>query len=438
MKGRLISLFVCLMLLIGACANKKVPSVHDYYSQGEYFYDRGVYKGAIENYQRLVDQYPFSPLAEQAELKIGLTYYTMHDYPEAISALSDFVRMHPMNKELPLASYYLGMAYFDQMNGPAQDQSNTMSAMEQFRLLEAHYPESAFAELAHQRIEVCRQVLAGNEYMVGSFYAKQANFPAAESRYAELMEKYPETPVAPKGLYDLAETLKKEGKKYSAAQAFAAIKADYGKTKYAALADQELKKLNQPVDTEEDPLRLVLAESGFGPPEDEPPLVTVSHHEGDRMSDGAAAAAAATGGSALTPAVAENGPPVTLRGVRLASSPKPISIIFDLSGPVKFQKHFDGGTDFSTLTVRLLNTQPDSKLDQHMVFDRSIFRDSEIKSEGDATTVVVNTTHVARFAIIPLEEPARLLITFTTDQTDLGQATNAADDSGSDAGSDQQ
>ncbi|HLH76437.1 MAG TPA: outer membrane protein assembly factor BamD [Candidatus Binataceae bacterium] len=435
MKVRLLSLSLCLALLTGACANKKVPSVHDYYSQGEYFYDRGVYKGAIENYQRLVDQYPFSPLAEQAELKIGLTYYTMHDYPEAISALSDFVRMHPMNKELPLASYYLGMSYFDQMHGPAQDQSNTKSAMEQFRLLEAHYPESAFAELAHQRIEVCRQVLAGNEYMIGSYYAKQANFPAAESRYAELMEMYPETPVAPKGLYDLAETLKKEGKKYSAAQAFAAIKADYGKTKYAALADKELKQLNQPVDTEEDPLRLVLAESGFGPPQDEPPLITVSHHERDGMSAGAAPVA---GGAALTPAVADNGPPVTLRGIRLASSPKPISIIFDLSGPVKFQKHFEGGPDFSTLTVRMLNTQPDSKLDQHMVFDRSIFRDSDIKSDGTSTTVVVNTTHVARFAIIPLEEPSRLLITFTSDETDLGQAGDQTTDSQEgDASSDQ-
>ncbi|HKD65490.1 MAG TPA: outer membrane protein assembly factor BamD [Candidatus Binataceae bacterium] len=423
-----------LLGLLGAgCATKKLPTGQDYYSQAENFYNRHLYKGAIDNYQHLIDQYPFSTYADDAELKIGLAYYQMKDYPEAINSLTDFIRMHPTNKNLPMASYYLGMAYYDQIPAPWQDQSVTEKALEQFRNIERQYPESPFAGLAHDRIEVCREMLARNELMIGTYYQKRANYRAAESRLAELMEKYPETPVAPDALYNLGVTLEKEGKKYSAAQAFAAVDSHYKDTKYAAMARAQLKKLNQPIDTEEDPLRMVLAEGGFGPPQPEPPLVVAKHHEEANANPDLTAADLGPGGDSETPPKldaplpegpekAASGEPVTLRGIRLASSANPLSVIFDVSGPVKFEKHLASGPGFASLTVHLINTQPDSKLDHHIVFDRSIFKDSDIKTDGGSTTVTVNTTPVARFAIIPLEDPSRLLVTFTPEERDLNES----------------
>jgi len=171
---------------------------------------------------------------------------------------------------------------------------------------------------------------------------------------------------------------------------------------------------------------MVLAEGGFGPPQPEPPLVTVKHHEDlnpDLTAD-ANGAEAPPGLEGAAPRAAEKpvpSTPVTLRGIRLASSANPLSVIFDMSGPVKFEKHLASGPGFASLTVHLLNTQPDSKLDHHIVFDRSIFKDSDIKTDADGTTVTVNTAPVARFAIIPLEDPSRLLVTFTPEERDLGE-----------------
>ncbi len=422
MRHRRFFTLALLGVLAAGCATKKLPTGQDYYSQGENFYNRKLYKGAIDNYQHLIDQYPFSAYAEDAELKIGLAYYQMKNYPEAINSLTDFIRMHPTNKNLPTASYYLGMSYFDQMPAPWQDQSMTEKALEQFRSLERQFPESPYASLAHDRIEVCREMLARNELMIGTYYQKRANYRAAESRLAELMEKYPETPVAPDALYNLGVTLEKEGKKYSAAQAFAAVNVHFKDSRYAAMARAQLKKLNQPIDTEEDPLRMVLAEGGFGPPQPEPPLIAVKHHEDanpEAAADNADSEALPKFDSPPADKAPPAGEPVTLRGVRLASSSNPLSVIFDMSGPVKFEKHLSSGPGFASLTVHLLNTQPDSRLDHHIVFDRSIFKDSDIKADSGGTTVTVNTGPVARFAIIPLEDPSRLLVTFTPEEHDL-------------------
>src|SRR5579871_1173784 len=253
-----------LCALVSACSVRKPPTGEDYYQQAHLNYTNKEYHAAIENYQYVVDKYPFSPYAEESEMKIGLAYYKDKDYAQAVAALDDFQRMHPTSKNLQLVSYYIAMSYFDQVGREDQDQSKTELALARFTAIEQRFPESEFAELAKEKAEVCKEVLARHQKVVGDYYYKRANFRAAESRLAELMQKYPDTPVAPEALWELGQALEKEGKRYSAAQAFAAMVQHYPNTPYAKMASAELKKLNQPVDNEEDPLKLVLAENGYG------------------------------------------------------------------------------------------------------------------------------------------------------------------------------
>ncbi len=92
-------------------------------------------------------------------------------------------------------------------------------------------------------------------------------------------------------------------------------------------------------------------------------------------------------------------------------------MIFDLSGPVNFDQHLDNGASSSTLTLYLKQVTPDPALARHMVFDKSIFRDCDIDSDASGTKVVVNTIPVTRYAVVPLDQPPRLLVTFTPQDT---------------------
>jgi outer membrane protein assembly factor BamD len=411
-----------LSALVGlvSCAARKPRNGENYYVEATQEYSQHYYEPAIENYQKLIDQYPFSPYAEEAELNIGLAYYKEHNYAESVGAFNDFLRMHPTSNRLDIASYYLAMAHYDQMGRPDQDQTHTQLALEEFQTIERRFPESNFASLAHQQVAICREMLARHDYLIGDFYYKRANYKASESRMAELLALYPDTPIAPQALYDLGRTLEKQGKKYSAAQAFTALKTHFPNTQYAAEANHELKILNQPVDTEEDPLKLVLAESGFG--EDAMNADHVSVHES--LANLASAGNPAYGPDGLpildaaaqkpVPAALKANPgPATLQEIRLSSSQLPLSVIFDLTGPVNFDDKLDHGSDTSTLTIFLKGVTPDTKLARHVVFDRSIFRDCDVESDSNGTTVTVNTSKISRFAIVPLEQPARLLVTFT-------------------------
>ncbi len=80
---------------------------------------------------------------------------------------------------------------------------------------------------------------------------------------------------------------------------------------------------------------------------------------------------------------------------------------------------------------RLKETKPASGLSTHMVFDRSIFHDCDIQTDADGTTVTVNTSPVSRFAVVPLNAPPRLLVTFTPEQQQPSGASEPSGDNGS-------
>jgi hypothetical protein len=127
---------------------------------------------------------------------------------------------------------------------------------------------------------------------------------------------------------------------------------------------------------------------------------------------------------------AERTGPATLNKVRLSSADPPLSVIFDLTGPVAFENQLQGGSSSSTLTIRLKETKLASGLATHMVFDRSIFHDCDIQSDAGGTTVTVNTSPVSRFAVVPLNAPPRLLVTFTPEQQPPSGASEPSGDSG--------
>jgi hypothetical protein len=97
----------------------------------------------------------------------------------------------------------------------------------------------------------------------------------------------------------------------------------------------------------------------------------------------------------------------------LSSNDPPLSVILELSGPVSFDKNLRSNSGGSTATVVLKDVTPDSALQTHLVFDKSIFKDCNVSSSSSGTTVTLNMQPVAHFAVVPLEGPPRLLVTFT-------------------------
>jgi outer membrane protein assembly factor BamD len=155
-------------------------------------YEDKDYKEALEHFQSLKDNYPFSKYAILAELKIGDCHYHLKQYSEAIFAYEEFEKLHPRNEAMPYVIYQVGLSYFEQIGTIDRDQSVTRNALDTFRRLQKQFPDDQYARSAEDHITVCIKNLVGHEYTIGVFYYKTKHYEAALHRFMRVLSKYPD------------------------------------------------------------------------------------------------------------------------------------------------------------------------------------------------------------------------------------------------------
>jgi outer membrane protein assembly factor BamD len=210
MARRLIVLAV-VAVVAAACGKAPKLSADAYYGEATTAFDDENYEVAIKSYKGLLDNYPFSDKAEEAELRIAQAHYQDEDYAEAIAAFNDFQRMHPLSPHLPEVYYLLGKSYRDQMTTTDRDQGAAANAHGWFRVVVDRYPETTFAEKARAEMAACRESLAEHELYIASYYFKRGNLLAGENRVKGILETYPDTAAARRALARLAEAYAENG-----------------------------------------------------------------------------------------------------------------------------------------------------------------------------------------------------------------------------------
>ncbi len=205
MTRLVVATLVAIGLLVGCSAKKEKLGADEYYKNATEAFTKENYPVAVNNYKDLLDQYPFSEHAEEAELQIAHAQYQSHHYPEAIAAFNDFQRMHPMSPHLAEVYYLLGKSYMDQMTTADRDQAASENAHGWFRVVNERYPTSPFAAKARRKLGTCRRSLAEHELYVATYYLQRKNLHAGENRVKGILENYPDTPAATHAVAALAD-----------------------------------------------------------------------------------------------------------------------------------------------------------------------------------------------------------------------------------------
>jgi len=281
---------ILLLLTLAACSSTPVLTDTQYSTKANEAMKEQMYDLAIDNYQKLLEEYPFSDYSEEAQLKIGQAQYQNKQYAEAIASFQDFQRMHPTNPNLALTEYYTALSYMDQMGNKDRDQRAADNAQAHFQLLLARYPDSPFATEAKQKLKQCREIIAGHELAVAKFYLVWTNPVGAEARLRRLLENYPDTDVAGAGLFQFGNYFRKRGDLTRSALAYASLVSLYPGNPDLGEAKTELAELKaKKIDVADPPLPALVESLGrptlakapqtSTKPEDTPKLPDVSDEE---------------------------------------------------------------------------------------------------------------------------------------------------------------
>ena len=201
------------VLSTAACGPKKivVKPADDLYAEARGFHQDGAYPPAIESYKQLLDNYPLDERAEEVELATAQAHYAGGEYVESIAAFSDFQRMHPTSPMLPGVEYSIGQAYLDQASTIDRDLASSANAARRFQSVIERFPEDGHAVESARKLHQSRENLAEREFYVARFYYRKGKLPAARSRMARVIARYPETRAAGEALDRVAEDGKGNG-----------------------------------------------------------------------------------------------------------------------------------------------------------------------------------------------------------------------------------
>jgi len=238
----------------------KNPTAEAMYQDGLNYFEKERYARAIFYFQKVRDEFPFSPEAETAELKIAEAFYLNKDYAEATEAYKNYLAFQPTSEHAHFIKYQLGMVHYDQFSRVDRDQKNVKEAKRYFETLIKDHPESEHVPDAEEKLAKTREYLAEREFYIGQFYLKERKYLAARSRFENVLRDYMDTPTAVKALYMLGDAYRLEKNSVKATLAYEALIERYPDSAYADQARTYLASLK----TEKyDPLASLLIQDGL-------------------------------------------------------------------------------------------------------------------------------------------------------------------------------
>jgi outer membrane protein assembly factor BamD len=201
-------------LALAGCAGRHKPKVdlayqerpvELLYSTGADRMDRRQWSMAVQYFQEVERQHPYSEWSRRAILMQAYAHYQANNYAEAIADADRFIQLYPGNASASYAHYLKAVCYFEQIVDVGRDQAATMQALGALRDVVLRYPHTEYAQDARLKIDMVNDQLAGKEMNIGRYYLRAGDTLSAIGRFRTVVDQYQTTSHTPEALYRLVE-----------------------------------------------------------------------------------------------------------------------------------------------------------------------------------------------------------------------------------------
>ena len=167
---------------------------------------------AVEIFAKVVENAPYGKYADVAQYKLGLCYMDLKDYINAALAFKEIIENYPKSELVDDAKYKIAVCAAEASSGPEYNEEDTDRAIREFRDFVKRYPDSEMEREARSFIKELENQKAQNSFNIAQFYEKQGNLESAVIYYEEILAKFPNSDWAPKAL-EQVQVIRKQTQK---------------------------------------------------------------------------------------------------------------------------------------------------------------------------------------------------------------------------------
>ena len=242
---------IILLLFVVSCGGKdnqikkpeKIPPLDILYKVAFQSYEEGDWNRSIELFQKVETRYSFSEWAPKATLMIMYINYEAGESVQTLQYAKKFKKLYPKNESIDYVEFITALTFYEEINVVSRDQTNSVAALNQFKMIIKKYPNSIYADEAQFKIDLINEQLAGQHMYIARYYMKKSKWIAALKRLNIIISDYDTTIFAKEALHRLVEIYYRLGniklaKKYAATLGYNFNDSDWYKKTYKIIGDK--------------------------------------------------------------------------------------------------------------------------------------------------------------------------------------------------------
>ena len=200
-------------------------------------------------FQTIITTYPDSPYLPMAKLAVADSFFlegSTSSLIQAIAGYQDWLTFFPTHPLADRVVLKIGESEMRQIGLPDRDATRAKRAETRLKALLQSYPNSILKTEAQKRLDEVQNNLGLHNLYIANYYYSQSvgqgksGLKGAQSRYLEILEKYPNFGYMDEALYKLAVTYMTEEETDQAARYFQKIISDYPNSEYVEKSKEQL------------------------------------------------------------------------------------------------------------------------------------------------------------------------------------------------------
>ena len=233
------------MMVLCACGVNKLRAnltTEERLAHAEKLFADGDYLEAQTQLRIIILNAPGSTVVDRAQFLLAECHYKMKEYLLAAAEYEKLVRLYTRSEYLDDAQFKVGLSYYELSPKSDLDQKYTLMAINEFQKFLEDYPSSPLAAEVIPKLEIAREKLAKKEYNTATLYRRMAYYESAVISYDAVLSIYYDTRFAEPSYFYKAECLLKLLKPAEAATSLRLLLDKYPKSEFRERAEELLKK----------------------------------------------------------------------------------------------------------------------------------------------------------------------------------------------------
>jgi outer membrane assembly lipoprotein YfiO len=201
-------------------------------------------------FQTIITTYPDSPYLPMSKLAVADSFYlegTTSALIQAVASYQDWLTFFPTHPLADRVVLKIAESEMRQVGLPDRDATRAKRAEIKLKVLLQQYPNSILKAEAEKRLNEVQDNLGLHNLLIANYYYTQSvqqgkgGLKGAQSRYREILDKYPNFSFQDETLYKLANTYLIEEETDQAARYFQRIVRDFPNSEWVEKSKEQLK-----------------------------------------------------------------------------------------------------------------------------------------------------------------------------------------------------